>query len=213
MKRKFVSPQSYNRKVRLGKEKVIRFPFTYIIVRSNTPPSIQAERMWNVAENTPVGARVSQIRGLDADNNPLTFFIGNPTLLPGMRFVDGTAFFRVDARTGSVHLKQSLSGMRGQRLMIAVGVNDGVYNAKMDIVVQVTASDGSELPPPNNRFNPVTLPPGSSGIIAPPPLNIPPSGAAPARPPTPPLSPSGSSPDNVDFSKLSLSNTVFTLRV
>jgi len=45
-------------------------------------------------------------------------FLGAPTLLPGLRFVDGTSFFRIDSRTGSVYLKESLSGMRGQRLMI-----------------------------------------------------------------------------------------------
>ena len=106
-----------------------------------------AERLWNIAESTPVGHKISQVRGTDADNDSLSFSMGGPSLLPGLRFSDGSRFFAIDRRTGAVSLKQSLLGMRSQRLMVSVGVNDGVYNAKMDIVVQVTAADSSALVP------------------------------------------------------------------
>ncbi len=160
----------------------------------NTPPTIVAERSWNLAENTAIGARVNQFRGLDIDDDVLNFFIGAPTLLPGLRFLDGTRFFRVDSRSGAVYLKESLDGMRGQRLMIGAGVNDGVYNAKMDIVIQVTPTDGSELPPSNNRFNSVPLP----DSVNPPPIL---SSGSPALPPRPVLPPSFSGSMEVDFSK------------
>lgn len=142
-----------------------------------------------------MGSRVSQIRGLDSDGNGLTFFLGAPSLLPGLRFIDGTSFFRVDPRSGIVYLKESLNGMRGQRLMIGAGVNDGVYNAKMDVIIQVTASDGSELPPPNNRFNPVSLP---ANVVPPPVLSS--SPFSPAIPPRPAAPPPSAGSGVIDFS-------------
>lgn len=81
--------------------------------------------------------------------------------------------------------------------MVGVGVTDGTYNAKMDVIIQVTSSDGSELPPPNNRFNPVPLP---SNVNPPPALpSTPFSPAIPPRPAAPPVS--GSSSGVVNFSK------------
>lgn len=169
------------------------------VARCNTPPTIVADRSWSVAENTPVGSRVNHFRGSDSDDDQLNFFIGAPSLLPGLHFLDGTGYFRVDSRSGVVYLKESLDGMRGKRLMIGAGVNDGVYNAKMDIVIQVTPSDGSELPPSNNRFNSVSLP---AGALPPPALS---SGISPPfmppRPPSPPRLPGSSSPTEINFSQ------------
>lgn len=132
-------------------------------------------------------------------------------MLPGLHFLDGTGYFRVDSRSGVVYLKESLDGMRGQRLMIGAGVNDGVYNAKMDIVIQVTPSDGSELPPSNNRFNTVSLPAGalpppslSSGISSP---------SMPPRPPSPPRLPGSSFPTEVNFSKSKLNVTFHGIQI
>lgn len=172
----------------------------FCAAQCNTPPTIVAERSWSLPENTAVGARVSQFRGQDSDDDALNFFIGAPSLLPGLRFLDGSRFFHVDSRSGAVLLKEPLNGMRGQRLMIGAGVNDGVYNAKMDIVIQVTPSDGSQLPPSNNRFNSVPLP----ANVNPPPLLS--SGISPSFPPRPPAPPritsgSSSSSGEVDFSK------------
>ena len=169
-------------------------PCNLCTARCNTPPTIVAERSWNLAENTAIGARVNQFRGLDTDNDALNFFIGAPTLLPGLRFLDGTRFFRVDSTSGAVYLQESLDGMRGQRLMIGAGVNDGVYNAKMDIVIQVTPSDGSQLPPSNNRFNSVPLP----ASVNPPPIL---SSGSPALPPRPQLPPGFTGSKEVDFGK------------
>lgn len=162
----------------------------------NTPPTIIAERSWSLPENTAVGSRVNQFRGSDSDDDVLNFFVGAPSLLPGLRFLDGSPFFRVDSRSGAVYLKEPINGMRGQRLMIGAGVNDGVYNAKMDIVIQVTSSDGSELPPMNNRFNSFPLP---ASVHPPPILSSPISPGFPPRPPSPPILP-GSSSKEVDFS-------------
>lgn len=176
----------------------------FYAAQCNTPPTIVAERSWSLPENTAVGTRVNQFRGLDSDDDQLNFFIGAPSLLPGLRFLDGSQFFHVDSRSGVVLLKEPLNGMRGQRLMIGAGVNDGLYNAKMDIVIQVTPSDGSELPPYNNRFNSVPLP----ASVNPPPLLS--SGIAsslPPRPPSPPIS-SGSSSTEVDFSKFEIALAV-----
>lgn len=147
------------------------------LVRCNTPPTIVAERTWSVAENTAVGSRVNQIRGSDSDNNLLQFSIGAPTLLPGLRFLDGTRFFRIDPKSGVVYLNESLSGMRGQRLMIGAVVNDGAYNAKMDIIIQITPSDGSDL---NNHFNAVLPPTAGVNVIMPPVLS-----SSPTRPQIP----------------------------
>lgn len=167
---------------------------------SNTPPTIVAERSWNVMENTPVGSRVNQFRGSDSDNDQLHFFVGAPSLLPGLRFADGTRFFVVDSKSGAVYLKESLAGMRGQRLMISAGVNDGVYNAKMDIMIQITPSDGSEMPPFNNRFNSVPLP----ANVLPPPILPSNSPSLPSRPPPLPPSFTGSSSQEIDFSECEL---------
>ncbi|XP_057374868.1 fibroblast growth factor receptor-like [Daphnia carinata] len=168
----------------------------WTIAQCNTPPTIVAERSWSLPENTAVGTRVNQFRGSDSDNDVLNFFVGSPSLLPGLRFLDGSPFFRVDSRSGAVYLKEPINGMRGQRLMIGAGVNDGVYNAKMDIVIQVTPSDGSELPPLNNRFNSFPLP---ASVKPPPILSSPTSPGLPPRPPSPPALP-GSSSKEVDFS-------------
>lgn len=151
-----------------------------------------------MAENTPIGTRVNQFRGSDSDDDELIFFIGAPSLLPGLRFFDGTRFFRVDPSTGAVYLQESLDGRSGQQLMIGAGVNDGVYNAKMDIVIQVTPSDGSELPPLKNRFNSIALP---TGALPPPVLSSGiPSSILPPRPSTPSSLLPGSISSEVDFS-------------
>lgn len=115
--------------------------------KGNTPPTILADRSWDVTEDTAMDEKISQIRASDPDKDSLLFFISSSALLAGLHLVDGSQFFRIDAATGKVFLAKSLRGMQGKRLMLTVGVNDGVYNVKMDIAVRVASSHQTH--PPN----------------------------------------------------------------
>ena len=160
-------------------------------------------------ENAAVGQKISHVRALDPDDDQLIFSLHTPSFLPvigGSPIIDGARYFRIDPQTGAIFVKESMQGLGGRKLMLGIGVNDGHLTAKMEVMVNINSSDGSEPSPSVTRVNGpstrITNQQTSSTVSLTPP-KLPESPVFTALPPRP-EPPSGTVvfPEEVDFSKL-----------
>ncbi|KAK2725742.1 hypothetical protein QYM36_000287 [Artemia franciscana] len=89
---------------------------------------------------------------MDPDGDDLTFSLESAADHPtAVKLLDGTEFFRIDARTGVIYLAKTLEGQARKRLQIFVTVTDGQVKSKVECQIIVLGSDGSE--PPHTRIN------------------------------------------------------------